>query len=200
MTDLVSFVNSNGMVSSKLVAEKFGKRHNDVLRAIKNASKELSSDFYERNFARNDINTLKGKETSEILMSRDGFAILAMGFTGKEAQRWKERFLDAFNRMEQAIVSEIPSLKATIARLESQRLMLSQPKPPHHARNTVLVSVPVDTIFGSDVEWRRVQRDDGRFSEQSRIEGEVQRLSKLMLGMAKKITELSKKQAKERRK
>jgi Rha family phage regulatory protein len=203
MTQLVNFVNADGKVSSKLVAEKFGKLHKDVLKSITNLERNLSNNFYKLNFAPNIISTLKTSktETSEVLMTRDGFSILAMGFTGKNAMLWKEKFLDAFNKMEHAITSELPRLRATITQLQSERLQLSAPKKAHPLANTILVPIVEENVFGtSDVRYIRVPRNDDRYSEQSRIEGEIQRLSNLMEGMSRKIAKLSKNQTRERKK
>ena len=79
------------------MAERFGKRHGDVLRAIRNL--ETPSEFNERNFASVEYLDEKGESRPMYLITRDGFAILAMGFTGKEAALWKVRFLSAFNDM-----------------------------------------------------------------------------------------------------
>jgi Rha family phage regulatory protein len=203
MTQLVNFVNADGKVSSKLVAEKFGKLHKNVLRDIQNLKKDLSNDFKQLNFEPKYISTLKTSKTEadEVLMTRDGFSILAMGFTGKSALAWKEKFLDAFNKMEQAITSELPRLRATITQLQSERLQLSASKKAHPLANTILVPIVEENVFGtSDVRYIRVPRNDDRYSEQSRIEGEIQRLSNLMEGMSRKIAKLSKTQTKERKK
>ncbi|MDE4303647.1 phage regulatory protein/antirepressor Ant [Phaeobacter gallaeciensis] len=99
----------NGLVSeslkttSRIIAEKFGKAHKDVLRAIRNL--ECSAEFNERNFAPVEYLDAKGQARTEYSVSRDGFTFLAMGFTGKEAAAWKEKFISAFNAMEQRIKS-----------------------------------------------------------------------------------------------
>lgn len=84
--------------TSLQVAEHFGKLHKDVLRAIRNL--ECSPEFNGRNFAPVDYADEKGELRPMYRITRDGFAFLAMGFTGKEAARWKEAYIDAFNAME----------------------------------------------------------------------------------------------------
>ena len=79
-------------------AEHFGKLHKDVLRAIRNL--ECSAEFNGRNFAPVDYIDEKGEPRPMYRITRDGFAFLAMSFTGKEAARWKEAYIDAFNAME----------------------------------------------------------------------------------------------------
>lgn len=88
-------------VTSRQVAEHFGKQHKNVLRAIANL--ECSEDFNRLNFEPFKINDLTGESTSHYAMTRDGFTFLVMGFTGKEAARWKERYIAAFNAMEQRL-------------------------------------------------------------------------------------------------
>ena len=88
--------------TSLQVAGHFGKRHRDVLRAIRDL--DCSDDYRERNFAltMQAIPGPKGALRDEPMyrITRDGFAFLAMGFTGKEAARWKEAYITAFNAME----------------------------------------------------------------------------------------------------
>lgn len=201
MSNLVQLVNSNGMISSKIVAEKFGKRHNDVLRDIRKLTLKLSNDFRQRNFAHNEINTLtrEGTEVSEVMMSRDGFSILAMGFTGEAAIKWKERFLDAFNQMERAITSEIPALKATISKLEQERRALPAPKKPHGNKGLVWVPVARETLFGHELHYRKAPKSDPKYSDESRMEGELNRLSRMSEGMQRKIRELADELALKRR-
>ncbi len=81
--------------TSVVIAEKFGKRHDTVLRSIRKL--ECSTDFRLRNFAESSYLSEQGKEQPCFSITRDGFSFLAMGFTGKEAAQWKEKFIDAFN-------------------------------------------------------------------------------------------------------
>lgn len=107
MSKEIVFKSENGepVTTSKLVAEKFGKRNADILRAIKNL--ECSDEFKERNFAlmvkTNDLP--QGGKTDEYItyITRDGFTFLVMGFTGKDAAKFKEDYIRAFNEMEQTI-------------------------------------------------------------------------------------------------
>lgn len=105
MNDLVTLGKDGRItVSSKDIAEKFNKNHRDVLRAISNI--ECSDEFGERNFARSSYTSLQNKKLDCVNMTRDGFAFLAMGFTGKQAAKWKEAYINAFNEMERIIKEE----------------------------------------------------------------------------------------------
>ena len=102
----VEIINGNVRTTSLKVAEHFGKLHKNVLRAIKNL--DCSKEFARLNFEQcSRINELaNGKQESYYVMSRDGFTFLAMGFTGKEAAKWKEAYINAFNRMEAELLSK----------------------------------------------------------------------------------------------
>lgn len=89
------------VTSSRTVAEKFEKRHADVLRAIVNL--ECSPEFTQRNFALSSYKDESGKENKEYLITKDGFSMLAMGFTGEKAFKFKEAYINAFNAMEQEL-------------------------------------------------------------------------------------------------
>lgn len=101
-------LNSNGhaITSSVLVAKKFKKEHKHVLESIRTIMKgcaDFSADpmFEETTY----VNKQNGQTYPMFIMNRDGFAILAMGFTGKQAIQFKLEYINAFNRMEEAIKS-----------------------------------------------------------------------------------------------
>jgi Rha family phage regulatory protein len=83
------------------VAEKFGKQHKHVLRDIRNLECQ-DKDFYRSNFGP-ITREVQGGQSEYYIISRDGFSLLAMGFTGKEAIQWKIKFLKAFKLMEEGI-------------------------------------------------------------------------------------------------
>lgn len=96
--DPVVHVYRNQVTTSSLdVADCFGKRHDTVLRAIRNI--ECSGEFRRRNFAESSYLNEQGKKQPSYEMTKDGFAMLVFGFTGKKAAEFKERYINAFNRM-----------------------------------------------------------------------------------------------------
>ena len=86
------------VVSSRTVAEAFGKRHDNVLRDVKNL--ECTAEFRLLNFEESSYLNEQQRDTLEMLMTRDGFTFLAMGFTGPRAAVFKEAYIEAFNKME----------------------------------------------------------------------------------------------------
>jgi len=85
------------MTTSVNVAQAFGKRHDNVVRDIRNLG--CSDSFRLLNFEETPYRDSQGKEYPSFRMTRDGFSILVMGFTGPKAMLWKERFLAMFNQM-----------------------------------------------------------------------------------------------------
>ena len=95
---------STPRVSSLQITEAFDKNHRDVLRKIKELLEECPSDFGERNFALSNYLDSQGKSKPKFLLTRDGFSLLAMSFTGQKATFWKIRYIEAFNDMEKALL------------------------------------------------------------------------------------------------
>lgn len=95
--------NGQIVVSSRDVAEKFGKRHTHVLDSIKAFENDLSTAEFSALFQISSYKASNGKTNVEYLMNRDGFSLLTMGFNGKEALQWKLKYIKAFNQMEEQL-------------------------------------------------------------------------------------------------
>lgn len=102
--------------TSLIVAEVFGKLHKNVLKAINDL--ECSAEFNQLNFEPVNYTDAKGETRPMCRMTRDGFSFLAMGFTGKKAAEWKEKFLMAFNAMEKELLErrKQPAVEKSSAR------------------------------------------------------------------------------------
>ena len=118
MNELVVMHNGTPMVTSELVSKKFGKAHRDVMRAIKNI--DCSEQFSVRNFAQSTFQNERGREYDCYMMTRDGFSFLCMGFTGKEAAKWKEAYIEAFNSMESKLSRDTDNVEWKQARLQGK--------------------------------------------------------------------------------
>lgn len=101
MSELVFIENGQAVTDSLTVAEVFGKRHADVLRDIKHM--ECSENFRQRNFAQSTYVNSQKKEMPKYSMSKKGFTLLAMGYTGKQAMIFKEAYIEQFEEMEQRL-------------------------------------------------------------------------------------------------
>lgn len=103
----IQVINNNGelVVSSRKVAEDFGKRHTEVLRAIDNHIEALkATDAKVRWFHLNSYTDNKGELRKEYLMNRDGFCLLVMSFNNtRDVLEWKIKYIEAFNAMEKKL-------------------------------------------------------------------------------------------------
>ncbi|MCD8239392.1 MAG: Rha family transcriptional regulator [Clostridiales bacterium] len=90
------------ITTSRMIAEVFEKRHADVLRDIENLG--CSDKFRERNFAFSEYKVKGNNKTyHEYIITRDGFTLLVMGYTGEKAMLFKEKYIHAFNEMEKEL-------------------------------------------------------------------------------------------------
>lgn len=103
METLVTLIDGVPAVDSKVIADAFGKTHRNVLVDIRKLVSD-TGDFGEHNFLLSEYTSLQNKKLPCYMMTRDGFALLAMGFTGKEALAWKVKYIQAFNAMEHALL------------------------------------------------------------------------------------------------
>lgn len=102
MERLVEVQGNQVVVDSRNVAQNFGKYHKDVLETIDNITKAEKSALV---FFKKITYQVKGnfKKYPAYLINRDGFSLLVMGFTGRKALQWKLKYIEAFNRMEEAL-------------------------------------------------------------------------------------------------
>lgn len=102
----VTMIDGQPRVSSLDIAEKFGKRHDKVLEAIRRVVTDLPISFRLPNFGESSYTNDQGKEQPCYHLTRDGFSLLAMGFTGKKALAWKVKYIEAFNAMEAELLKK----------------------------------------------------------------------------------------------
>jgi Rha family phage regulatory protein len=109
--------------SSVDVADHFGKRHNNVLRDIRDL--EIPEEFRLLNFEQSSYFNEQNKEQPAVDMTRDGFTLLAMGFTGPKAMQFKIAYLEAFNRMETELQGRTdPNLHRKLDELTDRHMAL----------------------------------------------------------------------------
>jgi Rha family phage regulatory protein len=94
------------VTSSLQVAETFGKQHNHTMRDIDALKKDVSN-FGQMFFEGNEPDSY-GRDRRMYYMNRNGFTLLAMGFTGAKALQFKLAYIDAFNKMETSLQKQIP--------------------------------------------------------------------------------------------
>lgn len=103
MNDLVYLNDRTPTTTSLKIAEVFGKRHCDVLRSIKQLW--MPEDFRLRNFALSTYSNEQDHNQPMYEITKDGFVLLAMGFTGKKAMEFKINYINAFNEMQNRLAN-----------------------------------------------------------------------------------------------
>lgn len=99
MTALIKVQNGTPIVTSNAVADKFNKDHRTIYRKIDELIKNQPA-FGAANFGTTTYTTDQNKQHKCYTMTRDGFCMIAMSLTGREAEEWKIKYINAFNTME----------------------------------------------------------------------------------------------------
>ncbi|OSM17234.1 Rha family transcriptional regulator, partial [Enterococcus faecalis] len=107
MDNLVIMKNQQAVTTSLQVAEVFEKQHKHVIEAIeaKIQSAENSA-YYQNMFAEGEYKDSRGRKQRLYYMNRDGFSFIAFGFTGKKADSFKLKYIEAFNQMEELLKTQ----------------------------------------------------------------------------------------------
>lgn len=111
------------MVSSLELSLTFGKRHGDVIRVIEEVRSGCVDGFGERNFASAEYQDGQNKARKVYCMTRDGFSLIAMGLTGNAALKFKQAYINEFNRMEAELIDKAQQL----AQVKRDELGLERP-------------------------------------------------------------------------
>lgn len=134
LANAVTVSNGRPVTTSLKVAEVFGKQHKEILRTIREL--DIPEDWRERNFAlsfyQQSIPNGAEKDCPMYRITRDGFTLLAMGFTGKAAMQFKIAYIEAFNTMER----ELRELSAPVAAVS-----VPAPKTRRHSRMKIADAV-----------------------------------------------------------
>lgn len=125
MNNLVTVAGNNNqpVTTSKKIAEVFEKQHRNVLRDIDSLKDVLN---FEQMFFETTEPDNYGRQQRVYQINRDGFSLLAMGFTGQKALQWKVKYIEAFNYMEQQL--NTPELQMAHGLLAAKLLIENKDK------------------------------------------------------------------------
>ena len=126
--------NDTARVDSLFVASAFEKNHKEVLRDIRRIIAEdsgLSDEFRQRNFAPSYYRNKQNKKQPCYYLTRDGFTMLVMSYTGAKAMKFKEMYIKRFNEMEQFIKYLVSARQEFPLLTENIKLLHDNPKPYH---------------------------------------------------------------------
>ncbi|NOQ93191.1 MAG: hypothetical protein GQ547_00995, partial [Methylophaga sp.] len=152
MIDLV-IINSKKEVvtTSRLLAGKFNKQHKNILTKIERLKTEDKDTFTGLNIKLSHYIDDSGKRNKEFILNRDAYAFFAMGFTGKEANKFKIEFIKAFNEMESWVKERTQSsveYKVMSAILKGSRQLIGkETKSFHYANEAKLVNWAITGEF-----------------------------------------------------
>lgn len=130
-------------VDSLYVAEVFEKNHKEVLRDIRRIVDEesgLSREFAQRNFAPSSYANKQNKKQPCYFLTRDGFSMLVMGYTGQKAMKFKELYIQRFNEMENFIKTLVKARMEFPALTENIKLLHENPKPYHFSNECDMIN------------------------------------------------------------
>ena len=123
-------------VDSRFVAERFDKEHKNVLRIINGICSEesgYSREFTKLNFEPSKYVDPTGRKLPCYMLTREGFAVVVMGFTGPEADRFKEWFVNRFKEMERQLKALQGNREMHPRLMEAICLAHEDPKPYHYS-------------------------------------------------------------------
>ena len=174
MEELVIMQNQQAVTTSLKVAEVFGKRHDHILRDISNLRKDIPN--FGEMFLEGTEPDSYGRNRKMFYMNRDGFTLLAMGFTGQKAMSFKLKYIEAFNAMERQLVAkqdsymiadpierakrqieEQKALKETQKQLEIAKPRIVFADSVASSETTILIGVLAKIIKQNGVEYLPVE-------------------------------------------
>lgn len=150
---LVTSYNGVLVADSLEVADRFGKRHADVIRSIEDIGRNLITQncvldgyFIEDSYPDNR----NGRRRKKYLLTRDGFSLLVMGFTGPAALHWKLLYIEAFNKMEEKLRQSQPDITDMVSQITTQVIQtllpeikkaVTPPEPPQPPKPKYIYAV-----------------------------------------------------------
>lgn len=144
------------VVTSLDIAETFGKRHDNVLKDIRGL--ECSEGFRLLNFKESSYLNLQNKKQPMYYITRDGFTLLVMGYTGEKAMKFKEGYIRQFNAMEKALIGKIKEREKGVAVRQALTRAVQQAGENdrmHGHAYSVYTNVIYKAVFGKNAKQLR---------------------------------------------
>lgn len=146
------------VVSSLDIAETFEKNHRDVMESIRTIESSISTAEFSALFSLSSYKATNGKSNPMYYMNRDGFTLLAMGYTGEKAMKFKLAYIKQFNAMEKMLIGKMKEREKGIAVRQALTNALQQSQENErmhgHAYST-FTNVIYKAVFGKDAKHLR---------------------------------------------
>jgi len=153
------------VVSSLDVADTFEKNHRDVMESIRALEASISTAEFSALFNLASYKASNGKNNPMYFMTRDGFTLLAMGYTGEKAMKFKLAYIKQFNAMEKALTGKMVEREKGIAVRQSLTKALQQSNENErmhgHAYSTYTNCI-YKVVFGTDAKNLRIKYGIGK--------------------------------------
>ena len=155
--------NDQVITTSLLVAETFEKEHRNVLKSIRklmSATNVAVAQMFDETTYVNE----QGKEQPMFVMNRDGFTLLAMGFSGEKALEFKVKYINAFNKMEAELKSQqTKQLSAAESLLQSVQLLVAHERQlailEHNQKNMQgAINSLYDKVYGMQFQTNMIEQ------------------------------------------
>jgi len=142
--------------SSRQVADTFKKRHDHIIRDIREKIlPNVSAEFGAPNFGETSYRDQWNRRQPEFLMTKDGFTMLALGFSGRKAMAFKEAYIRRFNEMESFIKSLISAKEEFPAFTNAVLMAYDEPKHYHFSNE---INMIYRIVIGMDAKAVREER------------------------------------------
>lgn len=151
--NLVFIENNKTVTDSLTVSEVFGKDHDKVLRDIREL--ECSEEFSLANFGESTYINDRGRLYPKYIITEQGFTLLAMGYTGKEAMRFKEQYIAEFERMREQLNSglDVSGLSPQLQLLIQMEQSVKQIEQRQQRTESQITTIK-ETFLQRDDDWR----------------------------------------------
>lgn len=152
--NLVYIDKGRAVTDSLTVAEAFGKEHRRIMQDIREL--QCSEEFRLHHFVQSDYTNGQGRQTPKFLMTEQGFTLLVMGYTGPQAMKFKEDYIQAFDRMRQQLqtaavdTSQLSPILQLLIQQEQQQKVIMDRQDATDKR----VAVIQETFLQRDEDWR----------------------------------------------
>lgn len=147
--------NGQPFCDSLQVAETFGKSHDMILRDVRRLLEKCGRDFGHPNFAESSYKNSQNKKQPKYLLSKDGFTLLVMGYTGQKAMQFKIAYINRFNQMENFIKSLLATKEEFPAFTDAVLMAHSEPKHYHFSNE---INMIYRIVLGMDAKTFREHR------------------------------------------
>ncbi len=170
MNQLVIMQDQQAVTSSITVGESFGKEHKNVLRDIESMKKDVLN--FEQMFQEGETPDSYNRPRKTYFMNRDGFLLLAMGFTGKEAMQFKLKYIEAFNQMEHQLKQPSNTKLLLQTALKQEERLEVVETDVRYLKDNMRINGPQEQRIGKNARGRIVEclggKDSVAYSELSR--------------------------------